>query len=142
MFILILNNIYSYYGYIKGTEGLREGGDEENGPKRRESRRLGHSVSFRFFLILNNIYSTYGYIKGTEGFREGGDEENGPKLRESRRLGHLVSFFFSFFVFFFTYTNHLTATRDTLKLRKYLREVTTKRTGPNEPKRRESRRLG
>ena len=41
-FLLLLNNIYSYYDYIKATEGLREGGDEENGPKRRESRRLGH----------------------------------------------------------------------------------------------------
>ena len=28
-----LNNIYSVYGHVKGTEGLREGGDEENGPK-------------------------------------------------------------------------------------------------------------
>ena len=29
----LLNNIYSYYGYNKATEGLREGGGEENGPK-------------------------------------------------------------------------------------------------------------
>ena len=84
--------------------------------------------------MLNNIYSYYGYIKGTEGLREGGDEENGSKRRESRRLGHLVSFF-SFFEFFFTYTNHLTATIDTLKLRKYLQEVTTKRMGPNDANR-------
>ena len=41
-FFLSLNNIYSNYDYIIATEGLREGGDEENGPKRRESRRLGH----------------------------------------------------------------------------------------------------
>ena len=41
-FFSLLNNIYSNYDYIKATEGLREGGDEENGPKRRESRRLGH----------------------------------------------------------------------------------------------------
>ena len=82
-----------------------------------------------FILILNNIFSYYGYIKGTEGLREGGDEENGPKRRDSRRLGYLVSFFFFFCVFFYTFTNHLTATLDTLKLRKYLREVTTKRTG-------------
>ena len=41
-FFLLLNDIYSYYDYTKATEGLREGGDEENGPKRRESRRLGH----------------------------------------------------------------------------------------------------
>ena len=52
-FFLILNNIYSYYGYIKGTEGLREGGDNENGPKKRDSRRLGHLVSvfFRVFFF-------------------------------------------------------------------------------------------
>ena len=42
MFFLLLNDIYSYYDYTKATEGLREGGDEENGPKRRDSRRLGH----------------------------------------------------------------------------------------------------
>ena len=42
VFFLSLNNIYSNYDYIKATEGLREGGDEENGPTRRESRRLGH----------------------------------------------------------------------------------------------------
>ena len=39
---LLLNNIYSNYDYIKATEGLREGSNEENGPKRRDSRRLGH----------------------------------------------------------------------------------------------------
>ena len=39
-FYLLLNNIYSNYDYIIATEGLREGGDEENGPKRRKSRRL------------------------------------------------------------------------------------------------------
>ena len=61
--------------------------------------------------------------------RKGGDEENRPKQRESRRLGHLVSVFFC--VFFYTYTNHLTATMDTSKLWRYLREVATKRTGPN-----------
>ena len=33
VFFLLLNNIYRYYGYNKATEGLREGGDEENGPK-------------------------------------------------------------------------------------------------------------
>ena len=97
--------------FIKGAEGLREGGDEENGPKRHDSRRLGHSVSFLFFrvffLILNNIYSTYGYIKGTEGLREGGDEENGPKQRESRHLGHWYVFFFFLIVFFFLTHSYL-----------------------------------
>ena len=41
-FFYILNIIYSNYGYIKATEGLREGSDEENGPKQRDSCRLGH----------------------------------------------------------------------------------------------------
>ena len=50
VFFLLLNNIYSYYGYNKATEGLREGSDEENGPKRRESRRLGHWYVFFFCL--------------------------------------------------------------------------------------------
>ena len=31
-FFLLLNNIYSNYDYITATEGLREGGDKENGP--------------------------------------------------------------------------------------------------------------
>ena len=42
VFYLLLNNIYSNYDYIKATEGLREDGDKENGPKRRDSRCLGH----------------------------------------------------------------------------------------------------
>ena len=41
-FFLLLKVIYSYYDYTKATEGLREGGDKENGPKRRELCRLGH----------------------------------------------------------------------------------------------------
>ena len=41
-------------------------------------------------------------------------------------------FFSCFFLFYFTYANHLTATMDTSKLQRYLREVTTKRTGPND----------
>ena len=41
------------------TEGLREGGDEENGPKRRDSHRLGHSVSFFFFFVFFFITKQY-----------------------------------------------------------------------------------
>ena len=41
-FFFILNNIYSYYGYNKAMEGLREGGGDENRPKRRDTRHLGH----------------------------------------------------------------------------------------------------
>ena len=50
-------------------------------------------------------------------------------------FGLFSKFFFLFLCFFYTFTNHLTATLDTLKLRKYLREVTTKRTGPNDANR-------
>ena len=126
----MLNNIYSYYGYIKGTEGLREGGNKEN-----ESCRLGHLVSFFsffvffFFTYTNHLTATINTLKLWKYLWEVMTKRTGPKRRESRRLGHLVSFFFFFRVFFFTYTNHLTATIDTLKLRKYLWEVTTKRTG-------------
>ena len=28
----MLNNIFSVYGHVKGMEGVREGGDEVNGP--------------------------------------------------------------------------------------------------------------
>ena len=48
---LILNIMYSYYWSIQVTEGLREGGGEENRPKRRDTRCLGHSVSFLFFSL-------------------------------------------------------------------------------------------
>ena len=48
----LLNNIYSYYGYNKATEGPREGSGDENGPKRHISRHLGHSVSFLFLIVF------------------------------------------------------------------------------------------
>ena len=59
VFFLLLNNIYSNYDYIIATEGLREGGDKENGPKRRVSRCLGHSVSFFKIPIVFYIYTNY-----------------------------------------------------------------------------------
>ena len=52
VFFLILNKIYSTYGYNKATEGLREGSGDENGPKRHISRHLGHSVSFLFLIVF------------------------------------------------------------------------------------------
>ena len=59
----VLNDIYSIYGHVKGTEGVREGGDEVNGPKRRVSRRLGHWYVFFFFFcifyILTNVSRLY-----------------------------------------------------------------------------------
>ena len=53
MFFFLINNIYSSYDYIKAMEGLREGGGEENGPKRR------HSVSFFKISIVFYIYTNY-----------------------------------------------------------------------------------
>ena len=104
MFFLLLNNIYRYYGYNKATEGLREGGDEENGPKRRELRRLGHkyvfSFSYRFFFLLIHIYRYYGCYGATEGCAGFYEEKNGPKQRDMRCLGHMVSFFYLYSCFF------------------------------------------
>jgi hypothetical protein len=41
-FFLFINDVYRYNGCYKGTEGLMEDTGKENGPKRRETRRLGH----------------------------------------------------------------------------------------------------
>ena len=49
---LILNIMDSYYWSIEVMEGLREGSGEKNRPKRRNTHRLGHSVSFFIFLIV------------------------------------------------------------------------------------------
>jgi hypothetical protein len=38
----ILNYNYGYTRCFTGTERINEDGDDENGPKRRETRRLGH----------------------------------------------------------------------------------------------------
>ena len=48
---------------LKVQRGVREGGDEVNGPKRRVSRRLGHWYVFFFFFcifsILTNVSRLY-----------------------------------------------------------------------------------
>jgi hypothetical protein len=44
----ILNGTYRLYCCIKGTEGLTEGDDDEIGPKRRWTRRLGPRYVFYF----------------------------------------------------------------------------------------------
>jgi hypothetical protein len=41
--LLSLNTIFRCFLCFEGTGWLMEGGDVENGPKRRKSRRLGHS---------------------------------------------------------------------------------------------------
>ena len=59
----VLNNIYSAYGHVNGTEELREGEDEDNGPKRRVSHRLSHwyviFFFFRIISILTNVSRLY-----------------------------------------------------------------------------------
>ena len=45
VFFLYSNHIYEFHRYYGVTEGLAGGYDGEIGPKRRETRRLGHSVS-------------------------------------------------------------------------------------------------
>ena len=57
-FFLLLNNIY--YGYNKAMEGLREGSNEENGPKRCDSRRLGHW--YVFFFSYRVFFLTHSYL--------------------------------------------------------------------------------
>ena len=96
----VLNNIYSVYGYVKGTEGVREGGDEDNGPKRRETRRLGLWYVFFFFFcifsILTNVsrlYST-GYVIERAGMTKTGPND---AKRAVWTLGEV--FFFSLRVF-------------------------------------------
>jgi hypothetical protein len=41
VFFYLFNDVYRYYGRSKGTEGFSGGNDDDNGPKRRETRRLG-----------------------------------------------------------------------------------------------------
>ena len=43
-----------FYNYYSNPDRLTGDYDEENGPKRREARRLGHS--YVFFIIICDIY--------------------------------------------------------------------------------------
>jgi hypothetical protein len=53
--------IFRFYLLFQGTGRLREGYNEENGPKRRVRRRLGHRLVFiffsRVFFITNECFS-------------------------------------------------------------------------------------
>jgi hypothetical protein len=42
LFVLLTVNYFIAFIRSKGTEGLSEGNDDHNGPKRHISRRLGH----------------------------------------------------------------------------------------------------
>ena len=54
-FLIILNHFIRFYCYCGGTDGYTGGYDEENEPKRRESRRLGRGCVF-FLLFVFLLY--------------------------------------------------------------------------------------
>jgi hypothetical protein len=47
--------MFRYYLYVEGTERVRVGGDDENGPRRRQTRRLGPRYVFFF---LSHFFDT------------------------------------------------------------------------------------
>ena len=53
--------------------------DDENGPKRRQMRRLGPFVHFFFLSILTSIFSYYLCLERMKWPKKGSDNENGPK---------------------------------------------------------------
>ena len=67
------------------------GGDDENGPKRRETRRLG--FRWVFFCFLTYVLLYVQFINYEINNEEGGVDENGPKRRILRRLGPMWVFF-------------------------------------------------
>ena len=107
VFFLLLNNIYRYYGYNKATEGLREGSDEENGPKRRNSHRLGHWYMFFFsyrVFFFNSFLSTrtLGATVLWMHTEEATTRRTGPN--DAKRVVWAISkCFFLFFVLFFLF---------------------------------------
>ena len=46
------------YDVFEDTEMLAEGNDDDNWPKRRETRRLGLHVSFFFVFVVLSVYLT------------------------------------------------------------------------------------
>jgi hypothetical protein len=48
-YYLIIYIMFRYYLYVEGTKRVRVGGDDENGPRRHQTRRLGPRYVF-FFL--------------------------------------------------------------------------------------------
>ena len=70
------------------------GSDDENGPKQRQTRRLGHRYVFFleiiFFIFQLMNYATYRFYLSIEDMKEGrvgSGNENRPKRRQMRRLG-------------------------------------------------------
>ena len=90
----ILNNIYSVYTHVKGMEGVREGGDEDNGPLVRF-----FFLSFVFFSILTNVSRLYStrYVIERAGMMKTGPNDS------SRVVWTLGEVFFYFLRVFFIY---------------------------------------
>jgi hypothetical protein len=92
--------------YQMWTERETEGGNDENGPKRCQTRRLGHRYVFlkNFFVCYDTEVVFYAYtgreMDGRE--MEGVDDEKGSKRHIFRRLGglgHRYMFFYILFVY-------------------------------------------
>ena len=94
-------------------------------PKRCESRPWWVFLFFSsHFFILNIMDSYYWSYGGAQG-----------RWRRGEQAISTFFFFLIFCIFIYTYTNHLTGCNGILKLWRYLWEVTTKRTGPNDTNR-------
>jgi hypothetical protein len=80
-----------------------ECGNNENGPKRCQTRRLGHRYVFleNFFVYYDTEVVFYAYIGREMDGRgmEGGDDENGLKRRVFRGLGHRSRYVFFYILF-------------------------------------------
>jgi len=81
-----------------------EAGDDEKGPKRRQTRRLSPWWVFLYFFrviyILTNILEYIQLVTYKVSDREAGDNEKGPKRCQTRRLGPRWFFIYLFCVFY------------------------------------------
>ena len=81
VFFFVFNDLHRYYRFSKGTVWFNTSNNNDNGPKRRKTRRLGPRwVFFNFFFSF--IY----YLKMYLG-DPGQSETMGPKRRLHCRLG-------------------------------------------------------
>ena len=126
------------YDVFKDTEMLVEGNNDDNWPKRCETRRLGLQVSFFFAFIVFSVYltmeiGTTDALKVRRGPVGGNDNDNGPKRRKRRvvwALGEFFIYFLHFFFFFFLYLTIYIGTTISLKVRYGSTQATTATTGP------------
>ena len=80
-FFLVFNDLHRYYRFSKGTVWFNTSNDDDNGPKRCETLRLGPRWVL-FNLFLSFIYYLTIYLGDP-----GHSETTGPKRRLHRRLG-------------------------------------------------------